>query len=30
MGTFFVLAATFLYGWERPKPTVSVSEQARI
>jgi hypothetical protein len=29
-GTMFVLTATFLYGWEKPKITTSVNEQARI
>jgi hypothetical protein len=30
MGTMFVLAATFLYGWEKPKTTLSTTEQGRI
>jgi len=29
-GTLFVLIATFLYGWERPKPLTSIAEQARV
>ena len=29
-GTLFVLIATFLYGWEKPKPSSSVAEQARV
>jgi len=30
IGTLFVLTATFLYGWERPKITSSVTEQGRV
>jgi len=29
-GTLFVLIATFLYGWERPKPLTSIAGQARV